>query len=114
MLARVLEVGVLLVVSIWISRLGKSHPHCCMQPPARLAHPLPRCVLIITKLPSGTRAGGLSLRPTKLPGGGNDTGKLFNVHPVIMITAFGVVMAEALQSWRAPILPSLDRRGRLS
>ena len=56
----------------------------------------------------------MSLRPTKLPGGGNDTGRLFNVHPVVMITAFGVVMAEALQTWRQPLLPSLVRCGWLS
>ncbi len=110
MLARVLEISVVVVVLLWVSRLGKSHPHwhtsTCLPLPCPAASSF-------TKLLSGTCAGGLSWRPTKLPGGGNDTGKLFNVHPVVMITAFGVVMAEALQSWRQPLVPSLDRYGRL-
>eukprot|EP00884_Botryococcus_braunii_P004417 jgi/Botrbrau1/13977/Bobra.117_2s0007.1 len=51
--------------------------------------------------------GGLSLHP-KISMKGNDTGGIFNWHPLLMTLAFPVLMTEALLAYRAPII-SLDR-----
>ncbi|MEW5300840.1 MAG: hypothetical protein WDW36_003740 [Sanguina aurantia] len=53
--------------------------------------------------------GGVSLSPTYVSEGVNETGKLFNWHPVLMTTAFAVLMSEAIMSYKAPILPWLKR-----
>jgi len=56
--------------------------------------------------------GGVSLHPEQLDASTNDTSKLFNVHPILQVTAFAVLMAEALQAWRHPLLPDLQRYKR--
>lgn len=53
--------------------------------------------------------GGVSLRPVWTNSTTNDTGKLFNWHPIVQTTAFAVLMAEALQAWRSPIIPLPER-----
>lgn len=58
------------------------------------------------------KLGGASLRPVWQSDTTNDTSKLFNLHPLLQTAAFAVLMAEALQAWRSPIVPGLDRRVR--
>ena len=55
------------------------------------------------------KLGGISLRPVWINATTNDTGKLFNLHPIIQTAAFAVLMAEALQAWRSPCIPGLKR-----
>mmetsp|Transcript_446 Transcript_446/g.904 ORF Transcript_446/g.904 Transcript_446/m.904 type:complete len:290 (-) Transcript_446:378-1247(-) len=43
---------------------------------------------------------------------GNDTGKLFNWHPILMTMAFAVFMAEAVLTYQAPLISSLSRESR--
>lgn len=56
-----------------------------------------------------TYLGGLGLRPTPLQDGSNDTGVIFNYHPMLMVLAFPVLMGEALLSFRQPPIASLQR-----
>ncbi|PNW74130.1 hypothetical protein CHLRE_13g586600v5 [Chlamydomonas reinhardtii] len=57
--------------------------------------------------------GGVGLHPQPLPdGSGNDTGKLFNWHPILMTLGFAVFMVEALLTYQAPLLASLPRETR--
>ncbi|GLC43932.1 hypothetical protein PLESTB_000211100 [Pleodorina starrii] len=59
--------------------------------------------------------GGVGIQPVPVPedkGGGNDTSKLFNWHPVLMTLGFAVFMAEALLSYQAPIVPGVAREVR--
>lgn len=58
--------------------------------------------------------GGVALHPVVTKAGANDTGALFNWHPVMMTLGFGVLMAEALLAYRAPLLPWLTRCGHRS
>ncbi|KAL4857341.1 putative transmembrane ascorbate ferrireductase 2 [Chlorella vulgaris] len=47
--------------------------------------------------------GGVKLSPRPVPGG-NDTGQLFNWHPLLITLAFPVLMAEAVLAYKAPLL----------
>lgn len=50
--------------------------------------------------------GGLRLSPSPgaLPGT-NDTGQIFNWHPLLVTLAFPLLMAEAVLAYRAPLAP---------
>lgn len=39
----------------------------------------------------------------------NDTGVIFNWHPLLMTLAFPVLMGEAVIAYRAPVASNLDR-----
>ncbi len=39
----------------------------------------------------------------------NDTGGIFNWHPLLMTLAFPVLMGEAVLAYRAPVASNLDR-----
>ena len=60
--------------------------------------------------------GGLALSPTPSPTdpATNNTGKLFNWHPLLMTFAFAVCMGEAVLAYKVPLAGSLaqDRAGR--
>ncbi|GIL75477.1 hypothetical protein Vretimale_8111 [Volvox reticuliferus] len=59
--------------------------------------------------------GGVGVKPVPVNGntpGENDTGKIFNWHPILMTLGIVVLMAEALLSYQAPILPGLARATR--
>lgn len=61
-------------------------------------------VLWISKL------GGLSLSPdVTVNVSGNNTGRLFNWHPLLMVLAFGVFMPEAILSYRSSLAPGSSR-----
>jgi hypothetical protein len=53
--------------------------------------------------------GGVALSPRETGAGANDTGQLFNWHPVLMTLAFAVFMAEAVLTYQAPLLSWLTR-----
>lgn len=53
--------------------------------------------------------GGVGLSPVETQAGANDTSHLFNLHPILMTLGFGVLMAEALLAYRAPLLLWLTR-----
>ena len=55
--------------------------------------------------------GGLRFTPTP-KGDGNDTGLLFNWHPLLMTLAFIVCMGEAVLAYKAPVLRLSDRPAR--
>ena len=65
------------------------------------------CLLVVVSWIA--QLGGISLRPAWSDDTTNDTGRLFNLHPLLMTAAFAVLMAEALQAWRSPIIPGLER-----
>ncbi|KAL6763634.1 eukaryotic cytochrome b561-domain-containing protein [Haematococcus lacustris] len=56
--------------------------------------------------------GGVAIMPVSTGPDANDTGALFNWHPLLMVLGFGVFMAEALMSYQAPLMPWLTRQGR--
>jgi hypothetical protein len=53
--------------------------------------------------------GGLRFSPKPLDGQGNDTGQLFNWHPLLITLAFPVLMAEAVLAYKTPLVPLKDR-----
>lgn len=53
--------------------------------------------------------GGLRLSPKPLAQGGNDTGQLFNWHPLLITLAFPVLMAEAVLAYKTPLVPLKSR-----
>ncbi|KAL6780921.1 hypothetical protein ACKKBG_A09040 [Auxenochlorella protothecoides x Auxenochlorella symbiontica] len=53
--------------------------------------------------------GGVGTTPRDLGEGANDTGPIFNWHPLLMLLAFPVLMGEALLAYRSPA-PTLDSR----
>lgn len=55
--------------------------------------------------------GGVRFTPTP-QGDGNDTGLLFNWHPLLMTLAFVVCMGEAVLAYKAPLLKLPDRPAR--
>lgn len=57
--------------------------------------------------------GGLGFAPKPGPDGSNDTGIIFNYHPLLMVLAFPILMGEALLSFRQPPAP-LQRPARKS
>ena len=48
--------------------------------------------------------GGVSLSPKVTAEGANDTGVIFNWHPLLMAIAFPVLMGEAVLAYKAPII----------
>ncbi|KAK9827640.1 hypothetical protein WJX81_002123 [Elliptochloris bilobata] len=56
--------------------------------------------------------GGVGLHPKQMMLGANDTGRIFNWHPVLIALAFPVFMAEAVLAYRVPLVTSLDRPQR--
>jgi hypothetical protein len=55
--------------------------------------------------------GGVALAPVPDGKGGNDTGHLFNYHPILMTLGFGVFMSEAVLTYQAPVVPGISRCG---
>lgn len=53
--------------------------------------------------------GGLRFSP-KPTEDGNDTGQLFNWHPLLIVLAFPICMAEAVLAYRAPIIYMSSRK----
>lgn len=53
--------------------------------------------------------GGLSFSPKYINLKANDTGGIFNWHPLLMTLAFPVLMGEALLAYRRPLNSNLDR-----
>lgn len=53
--------------------------------------------------------GGVGLHPRELADGGNDTGPIFCWHPILMLFAFAVFMAEAVLTYQAPLVPGISR-----
>lgn len=53
--------------------------------------------------------GGVGLHPRELTDGGNDTGPIFCWHPILMLVAFAVFMAEAVLTYQAPLVPGISR-----
>ena len=56
--------------------------------------------------------GGVRVTPEVLEGNANDTGGVFNWHPICMTLAFMGAMAEALLAYKAPLLALKDRPRR--
>mmetsp|Transcript_10299 Transcript_10299/g.31000 ORF Transcript_10299/g.31000 Transcript_10299/m.31000 type:complete len:263 (-) Transcript_10299:1606-2394(-) len=52
---------------------------------------------------------GFSTKPAVTGPNTNDTGQLFNWHPLCMVIAFPVLMAEALLAYRAPYTAELQK-----
>eukprot|EP00873_Tetraselmis_striata_P021299 jgi/Tetstr1/441563/TSEL_029792.t1 len=48
--------------------------------------------------------GGLALAPRETAPGVNDTGVIFNWHPLLMAVAFPLLMSEAVVAYRAPLV----------
>lgn len=55
--------------------------------------------------------GGLGFSPRPLGGGANDTGPIFNWHPLLLTAAFPLLMAEAVLAYKAPLVEIRDRCG---
>lgn len=93
--------------------IARGMPNAAHRAPARALSILTRvlelsCVLVVVTWV--VKLGGVSMRPAWSSETTNDTGRLFNVHPLLQTAAFAVLMAEALQAWRSPIVPGLGRR----
>ncbi|CAL8471335.1 g10877 [Coccomyxa elongata] len=56
--------------------------------------------------------GGVALTPKRINLLTNDTGGIFNWHPLLMTLAFPVLMGEAVLAYRAPVASNLDRDQR--
>ena len=56
--------------------------------------------------------GGVGWAPAHADGEANDTGPIFNWHPLLMTLAFPVLMAEAVLAYQAPLLPLRERPAR--
>lgn len=56
--------------------------------------------------------GGVALSPKVTALGENDTGVIFNWHPLLMVLAFPVLMGEALLAYKAPILYGYASKSR--
>ncbi|GAX77908.1 hypothetical protein CEUSTIGMA_g5350.t1 [Chlamydomonas eustigma] len=56
--------------------------------------------------------GGVALDPVSDGKGGNDTGHLFNYHPILMTLGFGVFMSEAIITYQAPLVSGISRPAR--
>ncbi|KAK9918139.1 hypothetical protein WJX75_001570 [Coccomyxa subellipsoidea] len=56
--------------------------------------------------------GGVAFTPKRVNLLTNDTGVIFNWHPLLMTLAFPVLMGEALLAYRTPVASSLDRGQR--
>lgn len=126
--ARALALLIMLGVLVWVMvraspRASTTAGHATPQPAGGALAP-PRAPAHDPAPPRPPRAqghlGGLALAPTAASGqgGGNDTGKLFNWHPLLMTLAFCVFMAEALLTYVAPLVPMISRwvggqRGRV-
>lgn len=104
--------------------LGLSEDGGALTAPARwwLGPPPPRAVTLLTRVLQLAVAalaltwvlgylGGLGLSPRPLAGGGNDTGPIFNWHPLLLTAAFPLLMAEAVLAYKAPLVERRDRCG---
>ncbi|KAL4450060.1 hypothetical protein ABPG77_010729 [Micractinium sp. CCAP 211/92] len=102
--------------------LGLSEDGGALTAPARwwLGPPPPRAVTLLTRVLQLAVAalaltwvlgylGGLGLSPRPLAGGGNDTGPIFNWHPLLLTAAFPLLMAEAVLAYKAPLVERRDR-----
>lgn len=82
-------------------------------PPPRLFTHLTRLLqlvcLLLMVLWVTLHLGGLRLSPQPTGPDTNDTGALFNWHPLLLALAFPVLMGEALLSYKAPLLALPDR-----
>lgn len=56
--------------------------------------------------------GGVGLTPKEGPDGSNDTAPVFGWHPILMMLAFAVFMAEAVLTYQAPLIPGITRINR--
>ncbi|KAL4452375.1 hypothetical protein ABPG75_008037 [Micractinium tetrahymenae] len=101
--------------------LGVTEDGGALAPPVRwwLGPPPPRAVTLLTRVLQLAVAatmltwvlgylGGLNLSPRPLAGG-NDTGPVFNWHPLLLTLAFPVLMAEAVLAYKAPLVEQRDR-----
>ena len=70
------------------------------------------CVLLMAGWVFG-HLGGLRLSPEpSADGSSNDTGALFNWHPLLISLAFPLLMGEAVLAYKAPLVPAEDRCGQ--
>lgn len=49
-----------------------------------------------------SKLGGVSTSPDMLADGSKSTDRLFNWHPILMVTGFAVLMTEAVLAYRIP------------
>jgi hypothetical protein len=73
-----------------------------------------RCTTVILLLIVASwvsKLGGVSTTPDVLADGSKSTDRLFNWHPVLMVTGFGVLMTEAVLAYRIPAHMTHTRYG---
>jgi len=81
---------------------------------ATTATPLARvlqCCVFVAVVVWVMLLGGVGFSPEQMEAS-NDTSPIFNWHPVLMTTAFAVLMGEALLAYRAPVIVFADRQHR--
>ena len=57
------------------------------------------------------KLGGVSTSPDVLADGSNSTDRLFNWHPILMVSGFAVLMTEAVLAYKAPAQVTHTRYG---